>query len=143
MIEFLIVSHCLIFFYFILRDIHTKRQIQTLEQIIKLRERFLSEITELQEVALVVFHEVADCLDIGCLKTVECTNRKILVNELLLEKLTHTEHIFIEGLFLLDVGILEGDLLVGEECEVLNQYSGSLLEGLLGVDGAISGDLNS
>ena len=96
MIEFLIMSHFtfvlllgirhvfadLLPVQFILGNVGSKRQIQTLEQIIKLSERFLTEVAELQEVGLVVLYQVAQGLHVCCLQAVEGTNGEVHVDEL-------------------------------------------------------------
>ena len=112
------VTRHLLFVQFILTDIGSKRQIQTLEQIIKLRKRFLTEVAELQEVGLVELYQVAEGLDVGCLQAVEGADREIHVGELGLEQLTHVEHFLVELLVAVLIGILKGDLLVGEQSGV-------------------------
>ena len=125
------------FIQFILCNVGSKRQIQTLEQIIKLRERFPTEVAELQEIVLVVLNEVAQGFDVCRLQTVEGANRKVHVEEFRLEQLTHVKYFLVE-LFVVGVGsVVDGDLLVGEEHEVIDEDLRSFLQCILRVNGTV------
>src|SRR5574344_1030108 len=147
MIEFLIVSHfsfflrglmallCLV--QFILCNIGSKRQIQTLEQIIKLSERFLTEVTEFKQVGLVVLYKITKGLDIGCFQTVKRTNRKVHIYQLSLEQLTHVQYFLVKLLVAFNIIILQCNLLVREKHEVINQYLGGFFQSIFRVNGTI------
>ena len=123
-----------------MRNVGSKRQIQTQEQIIKLRERFLTEVAELKEVCLVVLYEVAESFNICSLQAVKRTNREIHVGELGLEKLAHVENFLVELLIAFVLRALESYLLVAEEHEVLNQYLSRFLECVLRVNRTVRCD---
>ena len=129
--------HLLLLIQFVLRNIGSKRQIQTLEQIIKLRERFLTEVAELQEVSLVILNQVAESLNVGSLQTVESTDTEVHVNQTSLKQLTHVENLLIELLIAIRIIVLESNLLIREQHEMMNQNLGGFLEGVLRVYGTI------
>src|SRR5690606_28065207 len=136
------VSHLLVFFQFVLGEVHSKGQVLFRYELFKLGERLLTKVPELHHVGYFQLHQVAQRLDVSCLEAVVRPNRKVEVVQRGLEQLAHVQHFFVH---LLDFGILSGfefDRLVGEEAEVLDQNVRSAFEGLLGMDRAVGFDID-
>ena len=117
-------------------------QIECGQQFLKLAERLLTEVAELEQVGLVEDHELAEGLVFCRLEAVECSNREVHVNKFGLEQLPHLQYFLVKLLVAVGLGVVEDDLTVGEELEVLDENLGSALEGVLGMNGAIGGDLD-
>ena len=113
----------LFFIKFIFCDIHTELEVLGSHEVLQFGERFFTEVAELQEVALVERHQVAQRVDFGGLEAVECADREVEVDELGLQELADMGRRLVE-LFLHGFGLdIECNALVGEEQEVLDEDS--------------------
>jgi len=143
MIYFATVSHIVFLFFikFILCNVHAEFEVFGGYQVFEFGEGFFAEVAEFQQVGFVEGYELAQGVDFGGLEAVECADGEVEVDEFGFEELAHVVGAFVE-VFLHGLGFdLEGDALVGEEEEVLDEDGSGFFEGLFGVDGAVGLDV--
>src|SRR5580692_4150359 len=127
----------LLIIYLQLAEVHTEMQTTLAKHLLDLSQRLLTEIAEFHQVLLLIGHELAKAVDLGCLQTVEGAYREVQVFQRRLQYLPQLQCLLIDQVFLLLFFIVKSDVLICNDHQVLDQYPRSLLNGFLRMDGAV------
>ena len=128
--------------HFQLAQVHTKVQTSFTQYLLDLSQGFLTEIAEFHQVFLLIGHQLAKAVDLGCFQTVEGADGKIEIFQRGLQDLTQLQRLLIYQVFLLLFFIIESDVLVSDDHQMLDQDAAGLLNGLLGMDSTVGRHLH-
>ena len=138
------MSHILYFFFInvVLRNVHTEAELElVLYQEHYLGERLLAKVAQLHQLFLLMGYQVGDGLDVNGLEAVESADANLQILKFGHKMVAGTQRLFVKILALGSYVLFEGDLVVGEEHEVIDEDLCGLLQGILGRDGPVGGDL--